>query len=388
MTRRLVIVGGSYAALNAAMAAREAGFDGAILMVSEEAALPYQRPPLSKGFLKGQTQADELPLKSGAFYHEQRVEPVLGVRATNLDMADRRLTLAGGKTLAFDALVLACGARPRRLPSGEDEGVIYLRNLADAVRLKAKLEVAQSVAILGGGFIGLEVASAAAAMGKTVRLVETGPRLLARAVPVEISELLAARHRAAGVDIISGAVASVQGRTVRLADGGAIQADLIVAGLGAVPNVELAAAAGLTVGDGIETDEYGRTGAPGVFAAGDCANHLNLWAGRRMRLESVQNAVDQARAIGMTLAGRPTPYMAAPRFWSDQYELKLQMVGLAAGADRSEALPGTAPGGMSLLHFKEEMVVGVTSLNDMRTQIWARRALAQGPSAPPQAQSA
>lgn len=379
MSRRLVIVGGSYAGLNAAAAARDAGFDGPVTIIGEEARAPYQRPPLSKAFLKGEAREDELPLKADTFYGDQRIDLVLNERVTGVDLRARRLERARGGALGFDILILACGARPRRLPSGRDEGVLYLRNLDDALALKARLADARSVIMLGGGFIGLETASAAAAMGLQVRLVDSGPRLLARAVPGEISALLAERHRNAGVEIVSGLAAEARGGRVRLMDGRVLEADLVLAGLGAVPNAELAVAAGLAVGDGVEVDAYGRTDAPDVYAVGDCSSHLNLWAGRRLRLESVQNAVDQARAAGAAVAGRTIPYHAAPRFWSDQYDLKLQIVGLSGGADRDERAPGSSSDGLSLMHIRYDAVVGVTSLNDPRTQIWARKALARGP---------
>jgi 3-phenylpropionate/trans-cinnamate dioxygenase ferredoxin reductase subunit len=376
---RLVIVGGSYAGLNAAAAAREAGFDGTITLVSAEPLPPYQRPPLSKGFLKGQVRAEDLALKGEGFYRDNAVDLALGRRAETLDLAGRRIVLEGGVTLPFDRLVLACGARPRPLPMA-DAGVAYLRTFEDAVRLREQLEQARSVAVLGGGFIGLEVASAAATLGKAVRVVEAGPRLLARSTPPEMAKALARRHERAGVEFLWGAADAVSRREVRLADGRAFDCDLVVAGLGAAPNVELAAEAGLAVDDGIETDEYGRTSVAEVFAVGDCSRHLNLWAGRRLRLESVQNAVDQARAAGSTLAGRPAPYRAPPRFWSDQYELKLQMTGLWADADATDVSGGLDRPPYSLTHVKDGAVIGVTSLNDPAAQVRARRALAEGPA--------
>jgi len=376
---RLLIVGGSYAALNAAAAAREAGFDGTISMVSEERVAPYQRPPLSKAFLKGQAEEADLPLKGDGFYRDQQIELLLGNRVTALDLRAGRVDLAQGGPLSFDSLVLACGARPRRLQGDRKDSVLYLRSIEDARLLKERLGVARSVVIVGGGFIGLEVASAAAAMGLRVQLVQGGSRLLARAVSPEISAHLAGRHQDAGVEFISGVAVEAGGGCVWLADGRVLEADLIVAGLGAIPNTELASAAGLAVQDGIEVDDHGRTAAPNVYAVGDCSNHANLWAGRRMRLESVQNAVDQGRAVGTTIAGRHTPYHAAPRFWSDQYEVKLQMVGLSAGADRDQQY--RTPAGLSLLHIRDEAMIGVTSINDLRTQVWARKSLALGPVA-------
>lgn len=376
---RLVIVGGSYAGLNVAAAAREAGFDGTIALVSEESVPPYQRPPLSKGFLKGEVPREDLPLKSEGFYRDNAIDLILGRRAETLDLPGRRVTLQGGVALGCDRVVLACGARPRPLPV-DDAGVMYLRTFEDALRLRDRLWEARSVAVLGGGFIGLEVASAAAAMGRAVKVVEAGPRLLGRSTPPEMAEALARRHRAAGVEFVSGAAEGVSWREVRLANGRVFDCDLVVAGLGALPNAELAAAAGLAVNDGIETDEYGRTSASEVFAVGDCSRHLNLWAGKRLRLESVQNAVDQARAAGLTLAGRPTPYRAAPRFWSDQYDLKLQMTGLWADADRTEVSGASETPPYSLTHLKDGSVIGVTSLNDPVAQVRARRALAEGPA--------
>lgn len=376
---RLLIIGGSYGALNTAAAARAAGFDGAIAIVSEERVPPYQRPPLSKAFLKGQASEADLPLKGEGFYRDQQIELILGEQVTALDLHAGRVELATGGALPFDSLVLACGARARRLPADGTDNILYLRSLEDARLLKERLGVSRSVIILGGGFIGLEVASAAAAMGLRVQLVQGNSRLLARAVPPEISAHLAERHRNAGVEIVSGVALKANGGRVSLADGRVLEADLVVAGLGAIPNTELAAAAGLATQDGIEVDEHSRTALPNIYAVGDCSNHANLWAGRRMRLESVQNAVDQGRAVGTTIAGHHAPYHAAPRFWSDQYEVKLQMVGLSAGADREQQF--LAPTGLSMLHIRDEAVIGVTSINDLRTQVWARKSLAQGPIA-------
>lgn len=372
----LLIVGGSYAALNTAAAARENGFGGRITMVSAEDALPYQRPPLSKAFLKGQMQESSLALKADAFYRDQDIDLQLGRTVTSIALDERKALLSGDGAIAFDILVFACGARVRRLPSG-GEGVHYLRDLHDARSLKAGLDNADSFIVLGGGFVGLEVASAAVAMGKKVQLVEAAPRLLARAVPAEISQRLAALHQDAGLELISGAAAHAGNGRVQLTDGRTLRADLILAGLGAIPNAELAAEAGLAVDNGILVDDHGRASAPDVYAIGDCSNHVNLWAGRRMRLESVQNAIDQGRAAGATIAGCPTPYKATPRFWSDQYDCKLQMVGLCGEATCHESFE--APnGGFSMLHMRDGAVVGATSLNDMRTQVWARRVLAQG----------
>lgn len=378
LKQRLVIVGGSYAALNAAAAARDAGFDGTVTMVSREAVPPYQRPPLSKALLKDQIGVEDLPLKGESFYRDQAIDLLLDRTATALDTIDRRITLSDGSRLPYDRLVLACGARPRRLEGAADADILYLRDLSDALALRGRLAGAGSLLVLGGGYIGLEVASAAAAMGLQVMLIAGRRRILARCAPPVIADRLEARHRAAGVEIVAGVAASVEGGRLTLADGRMFGADLIVAGLGAIPNSELAGCAGLATGDGIEVDEFGRTSAADIYAVGDCASHFNLWAGARLRLESVQNAVDQARAAGATIAGRRTPYRAAPRFWSDQYDLKLQMVGLSAGAERHDLIATTATG-CSYMHVRDDRIIGVTSINDVRTQMWARRSLADRP---------
>jgi len=393
LKQRLVVVGGSYAALNAAAAARDAGFDGTVTMVSQEAVPPYQRPPLSKALLKDQIGVEDLPLKGESFYRDQAIDLLLDRTATALDPVDRQLSLSDGSRLPYDRLVLACGARPRRLEGAADADILYLRDLNDALALRSRLAQAGSLLVLGGGYIGLEVASAAAAMGLQVMLVAGRRRILARCAPAVISDRLEARHRAAGVEIVAGVAVSAEGTRVTLADGRIFGADLIVAGLGAIPNSELASSAGLATGDGIEVDEFGQTSASDIYAVGDCASHVNLWAGERTRLESVQNAVDQARAAGATIAGKRTPYRAAPRFWSDQYDLKLQMVGLSAGAQHHELI-ATTPTGCSFMHVRDERIIGVTSINDVRTQMWARRSLADRPlplaeaslpSPPPQA---
>ncbi|HEV7371689.1 NAD(P)/FAD-dependent oxidoreductase [Arenibaculum sp.] len=382
----LVVVGGSYAAVQIAASARERGFDGPIRLVGEEEEPPYQRPPLSKGFLTGKTTAAMLPLRAEAFYRNAAIDLVLGTRVTAVDRIDRVVTMADGRHLRYDRLALALGARPRPLPvpgAGLD-GVLALRTLADAERLRAVAAQAGEVVVVGGGFIGLEVASALVGPGRAVTVVEAQDRLLARALPPAVSEFLAGVHRARGVRLaLRTGVRSIDGtggrvRSVTLDDGRTLGADLVVVGIGAVPNAEIAQACGLPCDDGILVDRFATTADPAIVAAGDCTRHPNVHAGRPLRLESVQNALDQARAAAGSAMGTPTPHDAVPWFWSDQYEVKLQMAGLSQGADRS-ALRGSADQGrFSLFHFRDGRLIAVDSVNRPADHMAARRLLAAG----------
>src|SRR5262245_21773109 len=336
MSEPLVVIGASYAGLQIALSARAAGHAGAILLIGDEPHLPYQRPPLSKGFLTGKVAESALPIRPQQVLDQNRIEPLLGVRATAIDRARRTVTTADGRSVPYDRLGLAVGCRPRLLPvPGADlDGVLYLRTLDDAIAVKARMAQAQSVAIIGGGFIGLEIAASLAQLGKDVTVIEALPRVLARALPVAMSAFLTDVHQRAGVRMLTQTtVRELVGenghvRAVRLSDDSLCPADFVIVGIGVVPNVELAMSAGLACQDGIVTDAFGRTDDPAIVAAGDCTRHPNRFArGGPIRLESVQNALDQAKTAGGTLAGAPKPYGAVPWFWSDQYELKLQMVG-------------------------------------------------------------
>lgn len=390
----LVVVGGSYAAVQIAASARERGFDGPIRLVGEENAPPYQRPPLSKGFLTGKTSAAMLPLRAEAFYRDAAIDLVLGTRALSVDRAARVVTTADGRRLRYDRLALALGARARPLPvpgAGLD-GVLPLRSLADAERLRDRAAEADEVVVIGGGFIGLEVASALAGPGRSVTVVEAQDRLLARALPPALSDFLAGVHRARGVRLeMRTGVRGIEGtaghvRSVTLDDGRTLGADLVVVGIGAIPNTEIAQACGLPCDDGIIVDRFAGTADPAIVAAGDCTRHPNAHAGRPMRLESVQNALDQARAAAGAVAGVPVPYDAVPWFWSDQYDVKLQMAGLSGGADRSVLRGSPDRGRFSLFHFRSRRLIAVDSVNRPADHMAARRLLAAGaPVTPDQA---
>lgn len=387
----LVIVGGSYAAMQIAASAREAGYSEPIRIVSEESILPYQRPPLSKGYLTGKFAAAALPLRAEAFYRDNRIDLVLGRRAETLDLRAGTIMLAGGGELAFDRLALATGTRPRPLPvPGADlDGVLFLRSLADADRLRAQLEKAASIVVIGGGFIGLELASVAAGLGKSVTIVEAQDRLLARGVSAQLAGFLADVHRGRGVTLRLGTTIQEirgdggQARSVLCSDGSALPADLVLLAIGVVPNVELAASAGLACQDGLLVDRLARAGDPRVVAAGDCTRHPSAFAGQLLRLESVQNALDQAKTAGASLAGADKPYETVPWFWSDQYDLKLQMVGLVQGHDRHAVRGSMEQRRFSIFYFRSDRLIAIDSVNRPADHMVGRKLLALGRSPSP-----
>jgi 3-phenylpropionate/trans-cinnamate dioxygenase ferredoxin reductase subunit len=380
----MVVIGASYAGIQAALAAREAGYLEPITVVTDEDSLPYERPPLSKDFLTGETSEQRLVLRDRAFYEDSRIDLRLGRQAIAIDRRARRVTLAGNGALGFDRLVIATGSRARRLsvPGAELDGVCYLRSVADAVGLKARLVQAGEIVIIGGGFIGLEVASSAAKLGKKVTVVESASRLLERAISAVVSRFLYETHAAAGVDVKLGAmVSSLEGHDgriagVRLASGARLAADLVVVGIGGIANADLAAAAGIKSNDGIVVDEHGRTDAPEIYAAGDCANHYNRHAGGWIRLESVQNAQDQARAAGLAIAGGHAAYESVPRFWSDQHDVRLQIVGLSARHDRVAIRGSLEAKQFSAFYYQEGQLLAVDSVNRSGDQMAARRMIA------------
>ncbi|BAI74837.1 FAD-dependent pyridine nucleotide-disulphide oxidoreductase (plasmid) [Azospirillum sp. B510] len=343
----ILIVGAGHAAGELATSLRQGGFAGRITMIGEEPYLPYQRPPLSKAFLAGEVEVAGLHLKPQATYDRAGIEVLAGVRAVWLDRVAKSVALDDGRTLSYDRLVLATGGRARRLAvpgaaEAEAAGVLhYLRTIDDVRRIQAGFLPGRRLAIVGGGYVGLEVAAVAAKRGVAVTVLESALRVLARVTSPEMSAFYEEVHRDAGVRIrkgvtVTGVTLQTEGGglAVTCADGVPEPADLTIVGIGLEPNVELARDAGLAVDDGIVVDEFTRTSDPDVFAIGDCTNHPNPLLGRRLRLESVPNAMEQARAAAAALCGKPKPYASIPWFWSEQYDLKLQMVGLSAGYDQ------------------------------------------------------
>ncbi len=384
----VVIVGGGQAGLEAAATLRTEGYEGTVTLICEEPHAPYQRPPLSKEFLTGKQEIERVFLRTLAYYEKQRIDLVLDERATEINAGAKLVHLSGGGSMPYAQLILAVGARNRPLPAPGAENVLYLRSLDEAVTVKQRLaEARHGVAVIGGGFIGLEVAAAARTAGKPVIVIEAAPRLMARAVSPLLSSFFLDLHRAQGTEVLLSTVAvEVQPDSVTLEGGRRIAADLVVAGIGVVPNLELARAAGLEVNDGIMVDEYMRTIDPAIFAIGDCADHPNVFAGGRARLESVQNAVDQARCVARVITGQPEPYREVPWFWTDQHEVRFQMAGLSGTRDQSVLRGSIESRKFSVFYFKQGGLLAVDSVNRAGDHITARKMLAAGtPLSPEQA---
>jgi 3-phenylpropionate/trans-cinnamate dioxygenase ferredoxin reductase subunit len=336
--RHIVIVGAGECGARAAFALREKGFDGEITLIGAEPHLPYERPPLSKEGLAGAEPPKYVA--DAVRYQEARITVLTDAPATRIDRDEKAVKLADGRSVAYDRLLLATGARPRAFPGAPEnsERIRMLRTHADAFAIRAALAPGRKLAVIGGGFIGLELAATARKLGAEVVIIEGLPRVLSRGVPEEIAAVAAERHRQEGVEIVCGAkIAAIghegNGANILLADGGSIAADLIVVGIGAVPNVELAEAAGLAIDNGIAVDERLRTSDPEIFAAGDCCSFpLSQYGGRRVRLEAWRNAQDQGTLAAANLIGGAERVASVPWFWSDQYDLSLQIAGLADSA--------------------------------------------------------
>lgn len=392
MSAGVVIVGGGQAGFQVAASLRADGYAGPIRIVSEERHPPYQRPPLSKGLLLGKMGKDRLLFRQPAFYEAQGIELALGERVEAIDRAARTVRTASGRSFPYEALVLATGTRVRALPvPGADlDGVVYLRTIEDSEDLARRIEAAGRVVVIGGGFIGLEVAAAARMLGRPVTVLEAADRPMGRVVAPVISRFFTDLHRGHGVELVVNArIARIEGeggraRAVVMGDGARHPADLVVVGIGVLPNVGLAEAAGLACADGVVVDEHGRTTDPAIFAAGECTSHPSRFAGGRVRLESVQNAVDQAKAVAAAILGRPYPYDEVPWFWSDQYDIKLQMVGISRGHDR-EALRGDpASGKFSVFYFKGRRLIAIDSINRPSDHMVGRKLLAAGTALTPE----
>lgn len=381
-----VVIGGGQAGGEVALELRRAGFTGRVVLVSEEPHLPYKRPPLSKTFLSGAASQDSLCVATQASLDRNTIEFIGGVRATRIDRGAKLVELADGRKLSYDKLALATGGRPRPLtvPGVDLPGIFPLRGIADVDAIRARALPGKRLVIVGGGFIGLEVAATAIKMGLNVTVLEGLPRVLARVTAPEVSTFFERVHREAGVDLrtstqLKGFAAAGDAIRVELAEGSAIEADLVVYGIGMIPNTELAAEAGLAVDNGIVVDEFTRTSDPDIVAAGDCANHPSEYAGRRLRLESVQNAMDQARIAGRNLAGKSEAYRALPWFWSDQYDLKLQMAGLSTGYDQT-VLRGDPDNSRSfaLFYLKDGALLAADTVNRQPDHLLARKLIAAG----------
>jgi 3-phenylpropionate/trans-cinnamate dioxygenase ferredoxin reductase subunit len=384
MAEHLVIVGGGQAAAQAVQSLRQQSFAGAITLVADEPYPPYQRPPLSKKYLAGELARERLFLRPAAFYAERGVELLTGARAEEIEPAARRVRLADDRVLSYDRLLLATGSRVRRLevPGATLAGVHHLRTIGDVDGIVASLTPGARAVLVGAGYIGLEVAAVLRQRGLDVTVLEAASRVMPRTVSPEISAIYEGYHRAAGVDIRHGAaVSALHGAervgTVETADGRSFPCDVVIVGIGIVPNVELAAAAGLPCNDGIVVDEFARTADPCIVAAGDCTNHPLPFLGRRVRLESVPNAVHQAKVAAAALIGAPMAYSEVPWFWSDQYDLKLQIVGLSAGYDEVVVRGDPATRSFAAFYLAEGRVLAVDAVNAPREFLAAKKLVAE-----------
>jgi 3-phenylpropionate/trans-cinnamate dioxygenase ferredoxin reductase component len=387
----VLIVGAGHAGFQLAASLRQHGFGEAICLINDEAHLPYQRPPLSKAYLKGAGAPDSLMFRPDKFYREQNIE-LIGDRVASIDRTARRLKLASGASLDYGHLVLATGARNRLLdiPNANLDGVRYLRTLDESEALRQLLAPGQRVVVIGAGFIGLEFAATARAKGLEVDVVELAARVMARAVTAEISEFFQARHTAAGIRIHLGVqVTSIESdgaevTGVSLSDGRHIPADLVVVGVGVLPNVELAHEAGLPVAAGIIVNDQLLTSDPDISAVGDCALYASQRFGGSLRLESVQNATDHARCVAARLTGDAKVYDGLPWFWSDQGPDKLQIAGLTTGYDRVVVRGDREQGAFSAFCYKSGQLVGIESINRAGDHMFGRRLLAANGSITPE----
>jgi 3-phenylpropionate/trans-cinnamate dioxygenase ferredoxin reductase subunit len=386
----IVIAGAGHGGVQTAAALRHDGFDGRIIVVGDEPGLPYQRPPLSKAYLQGKMPLDTLWLKPASFYRDNNIDLFGDARIAGIAPRERRVTLGSGETLGYDHLVLALGARNRLLPlPGADlDGVVYIRTLSEADALKPRLEAAREIVIIGAGFIGLEFAAVAAAHGKAVTVLEMTDRVMSRVVSPAVSHYFAGWHKQGGVRFRFAAraaqVIGEAGRAVAVetADGARIPADLVVVSIGVTPNIEMARDAGLAVGDGVVVDEALLTSDPDISAIGDCAFFPSLHGRRALRLESVQNAHDQGKAVADRLTGKfvspGARYAAVPWFWSDQGDRKLQIVGIANGHDRAVIRGDIEAGAFSVFCYAGGDLLAIESVNRPGDHMFGRRAMAIG----------
>ena len=389
VTAPVVLVGGGHAAAAFVNSVRRAGYEGPLMLISDEPVLPYHRPPLSKKYLSDSLPVEQILIRAAAWYEEQKVTLRLGTRVARIDREARRVELADGSTQDYAQLVLMTGARPRRLPAdigGDLQGVLLMRCLADADAMAPHLVAARRLLVVGGGYIGLEAAAVAASKGLQVTLIEAAPRILQRVAAPATADYFRALHRSHGVDVREGVALRrllADGARVcgaELQDGQRIDADVVLVGIGVHPNVELAEAAGLAVDNGIVVDEFCRTADAHILAAGDCCSFP--FRGRRIRLESVQNANDQAAVAAHAVAGKAMPYAALPWFWSDQYDTKLQIAGLNQGYDDAIPRAGKSERSHSVWYYQGDTLLAVDAINDAAAFVTAKKLLERGASVP------
>lgn len=377
-----IVVGAGHAGAQLALQLRRLEWPGRIVLVGEENELPYHRPPLSKAVLAGDKEVEDIPLRPETKYRDSDVEMRLGCRVEELDRERRTVTLSDGETLSWDRLALCTGSRVIRLPLGEGlEGVHYLRRIEDVRAIRASAAKAERAVIIGGGYIGLEAAAVLAGQGLQVTVLEREERVLKRVTGPETADYVTRLHRAHGVDIVCNAeVTGINGEhaveSVSCADGSHYPAELVIVGVGIRPETTLAEQAGLDIENGIRVDEYTRTSDENLFAAGDCTSHPSVIYGRRLRLESVQNANDQSRVAASNICGKPAVYDSIPWFWTDQYGIKLQAAGLSEGFDETLAfgeLDPDNPEGFTLVYLREGRMIAADCVNQAKVFMQCKR---------------
>lgn len=383
MPEQIVIIGAGQAGVQAVQSLRGEGYAGAITMIGDEAYPPYQRPPLSKAYLLGSFARERLFLKPDAFYREAGCELILNTRVVSIDRAAKSVTLSDGRVLPYAKLLLATGTRVRKLscPGAELPGVHYLRDIADVDGLQHVFKPGARIAIVGGGYIGLEVAAVGAKRGLDVTVFEAADRLMARAVSRPVSAFFADEHAAAGVKLnLNTSVEAFEGKEKieGIRAGGIVHpADLVLVGIGVVPNDMLARESGLSCQDGIVVDRNAMTADPSIFAAGDCTRHVGR-EGLEIRLECVQNAIDQAKHAALAMLGRPKTYSEVPWFWSDQYDLKLQIAGLARPTDQTVLRGDPRSRKFAVFHLRDGIVAAVEAVNAAPEYLIGRKMIADG----------
>lgn len=385
MSDRLVIVGGGQAAFACAAKMRALSDMRPITMIAGENAYPYQRPPLSKKYLLGEMDLDRLMFRPVEWYAENQIEVLTATRAVAIDRAAGKVELENGQRIEYGNLVLATGSSPRSLPETITkglQGIFTIRSFMDADMLRPYVTQGRKLLVVGGGYIGLEAAAVARHLGMDVTVIEAAERILARVASPATSALFKEIHHKHGVTILEGVgLADIMGKDgavagALLSNGETIDVDLVVVGIGAYAEDRLARNVGIECGAGITVDEFGRTTDPAVFAAGDCAEQS--WKGSLVRLESVQNAVDQAENVAVNLTGTKSPYRPKPWFWSDQYDVKLQIAGLNIGYDETITRPGAREGASSVWYFAGKELIAVDAINDAKSYVVAKKLLDTG----------
>lgn len=386
----IVVIGAGIAGVTAAGALREAGYAGKVTIVESESVQPYDRPPLSKGVLTREGGENDVALRPSDWYGGKDVKLIHGTRVSAVHPAEHTVILAGGDVLSYDKLLLATGTRVRRLSSLEEGRVpcLYLRTLSDSLKLRAHLTAGRNVVLVGGGVIGMEVAASAIKRGCNVTVIEQAPRIMARALCAAMSAHLASYHRSKGVNLrvgarIVGQTAAPEAAGLALADGTVVPADVIVIGIGVVPNDELAKAAGIACDDGIVVDQHGATSAPDIFAAGDVARYPDAFCGRAVRGENWMHAQQQAAAVARNMVGSQSPYRQVPYVWSDQYELKIQVAGVPTG-DLQVTRGNVHANAFVMFHLREQRIVGAVGVNSPRDIGITQRLIESGRAVSPE----